>query len=233
CSSARPTAAVRGGPPLLLTRMSIEPNASSVRSTRRFRSAGFVTSPRTERPPIRSASRSSTSRRRANSETFAPSAASASAIASPMPADAPQTIAVRPLRPRSTPFDLASHLPGRAAARSALTVHARAHPHPGGDESPPAARFEGSSPTVPCLSPGCADFGPTRALCGGREDADNLAHRRRRGLERSVFVLAQVELDDLLDPTRAQLHRHAHVEPFDRVLALEVGRAGQHAVLVE
>ena len=40
--------------------------------------------------------------RRANMATFAPSPASASAIARPIPAEAPQTIAVRPLRPKST-----------------------------------------------------------------------------------------------------------------------------------
>ena len=37
----------------------------------------------------------------ANVAMFAPSALRASAVASPIPAEAPQTIAVRPLRPRS------------------------------------------------------------------------------------------------------------------------------------
>ena len=41
--------------------------------------------------------------RRANMATFAPSAASASAVARPMPDEAPQTIAVRPASPSSTP----------------------------------------------------------------------------------------------------------------------------------
>src|SRR6185503_19591058 len=36
-----------------------------------------------------------------------------------------------------------------------------------------------------------------------------------------------------LDPARAELHRHAHVQPVDPVLALEVRRAGEEAVLVE
>ena len=39
--------------------------------------------------------------RRANMATLAPSAASASLMARPMPDEAPQTIAVRPVRPRS------------------------------------------------------------------------------------------------------------------------------------
>jgi hypothetical protein len=43
-----------------------------------------------------------TLRRRANIATFAPSCTSDSAHARPMPADAPQTIAVRPFSPRST-----------------------------------------------------------------------------------------------------------------------------------
>ena len=100
-SSVISSAVVRGGPPLLLTRMSMPPNASSVLSTRRFRSFGFVTSPRTASAPRRSAWRASSSRRRANMATFAPSALSASAVARPIPADEPQTIAVRLLRPRS------------------------------------------------------------------------------------------------------------------------------------
>ena len=90
-------------PPLLFTRMSIPPKASSVRSTRRLRSAGFVTSPRTASAPTLSASRSSRSRLRANMATFAPSPARDSAIASPIPEEAPQTIAVRPFSPRSMP----------------------------------------------------------------------------------------------------------------------------------
>ena len=73
------------------------------RSRRRARGlAGGVTSPRTASAPIRSASRSSTSRLRANIVTFAPSAASASALARPSPDEAPQTSAVRPFSPRST-----------------------------------------------------------------------------------------------------------------------------------
>src|SRR5688572_29185790 len=164
---------VRGGPPPLLTRMSMPPNAVTVRSTRRSRSAGFVRSPRTASAPIRSASCRRTSRRRANIVTLAPSSASASAIARPMPDEAPQTIAVLARRPRSI----------------------------------------------------------AEALCG--EDADDFADGVRGLVECRPLVVAQVELDDRLDASRAELHRHAHVEPVDPVLALEVCRAREHALLVE
>ena len=75
-----------GGPPPFSTSTSMPPNASSVVARRAARRCcGFVRSPRTASAPIRSASRSSTSRRRANIATFAPSAASDSAIARPDP----------------------------------------------------------------------------------------------------------------------------------------------------
>ena len=99
-SSVNPAAGPGGGPPPLLTRMSTPPKASTVRWTSRSRSPGTITSPRTARAPILSASRSSSSRRRPNIATFAPSAASCSAIARPIPEEAPQTTAVRPSSPR-------------------------------------------------------------------------------------------------------------------------------------
>ena len=89
------------------------PNASSVFATSRSRSAALVTSPRTASAPIRSASRSSCSRRRANIVTFAPSSASASAAARPSPDEAPQTIAVLPRRPRSIGGTVAGRTGGR------------------------------------------------------------------------------------------------------------------------
>src|SRR5436309_187932 len=154
---------------------------------------------------MRSASRSSSSRRRANMATFAPSAASDSAIARPMPADAPQTIAVRPLRPRSMPPGLSSRFLD-ARRRERLDVHTRARPHPGGDEIPPAARCERIAQRVPCLCPGGANFVSIRALRRDTaEHAHNLADRRRRGLERAALVVGQVELDDLLDAARTEL----------------------------
>src|SRR5262245_37653759 len=97
------TALVGGGPPPFSTSTSTPPKASIVRSTSSDRCWGLVRSPRTASAPMRSASRSRRSRRRANIATFAPSAASDSAIARPIPEDAPQTIAVRPRRPRSIP----------------------------------------------------------------------------------------------------------------------------------
>ena len=143
------------------------PKAAACARRGAARSRGYVTSPRTASAPSRSASRSSTSRRRANMATFAPSAASASATASPMPEDAPQTIAVRPSRPRSTALVVSTPTTSRTAA------------------------------------------------------ADSSSQPRSS--------LAQVELDDLLDPARAELDRDAHVEAVDPVLALEVGgaRAGR------
>src|SRR5436190_14879157 len=157
-----------GGPPLFQTRMSSPPNASTVRWTVAVRSRGLLTSPRTASAPMRSASRSSTSRRRANIVTFAPSPASASAVASPRPDDAPLTIAVRPLSPRSIFYLLTEH-------------------------------------------------------------ADDFAHRVGRFLQLCLLVFRQLELDDLLDAGGAELHRHAHVETVDAVLALQKGRAGQDA----
>ena len=91
-----------GGPPPLRTSTSMLPKASSVVSTSSCRCLGVVRSPRTASVPSRSASRTSVSRWRANMATFAPSPTSDSAIASPIPCDAPETIAVRPRRPSST-----------------------------------------------------------------------------------------------------------------------------------
>src|SRR3954470_9009577 len=79
-------------------------------------------------------------------------------------------------------------------------------------------------------------FAPvTRALRTGlgREDADDLAYRLGRRLQRLRLLVREVELDDLLDAARAELDRDAHVEAVDPVLALEVRRAGEHALLVE
>src|SRR4051794_1632300 len=100
-SSVSSDALPAGGPPEFQTRMSTPPNASTVFSTARSRSVALVTSPRTASAPMRFASRSSSSRRRATIVTFAPSSARASADASPRPDDAPHTIAVLPRRPRS------------------------------------------------------------------------------------------------------------------------------------
>src|SRR6266540_1651501 len=160
-----------GGPPPFQTRMSMPPKAWSVRSTTSWRWRGFVTSPRTARAPILSASRSRRSRRRANIVTLAPSPASDSAVASPRPEEAPETIAVRPLRPRS--IDL------------------------------------------------------------GGEHADDVPDGLGGTGQQLLLVFRQLQLDDLLDPARAELDGDAHVEALDAVFALEVGRAGEDALLVE
>src|SRR2546421_3098908 len=116
------------GPPPFQTRMSIPRKAVRVCSTARSRSRGGVTSPRPASPPIRSASRSSTSRRRPTSVTLAPSAARASALARPSPDDAPKTSAVRPLSPRSKnslrgqDADDLAHGVGRSLQRRTLVV---------------------------------------------------------------------------------------------------------------
>src|SRR5579871_4570062 len=87
--------------PALLTRMSILPNTSTVRSTTCWTSAGFDTSqrtPSTRTPRARMASTAGASHcsRRAHSIREAPASASPSAISSPRPRDPPVTIATRP-----------------------------------------------------------------------------------------------------------------------------------------
>src|SRR5207249_1107372 len=147
------------------------PKAATVRSTSARRSRGSRTSPRTGSAASRSASRSSASRCLANIETFAPSRWSASAIASPIPAEAPQTIAVRPLSP--------------------------------------------SSMALPA------------------EHADDLAHGVGGRPQRCLLVVAEIELDDLLDSPCAELDGYPHVQAVDPIFAVEICRAGEHALLVE
>src|SRR5205823_11801441 len=138
-------------------------------------------------------------------------AASASAIARPIPDEAPQTIAVRPASPSSmlgSAFQ--PPLPGT-----------RARPHPGGEEEvPPAARAERTHDSVPCLCRLRAGFGPVRPrpLRGRAEHADDLPHCRGRRLEGAPLVLAQLQLDDPLDSARPELDRHAHVQAVYSVL---------------
>src|SRR5829696_5281412 len=65
------------------------------------------------------------------------------------------------------------------------------------------------------------------------KDVHDLAHGGGGIPKRLLLLVAQVELDDLLDAGRAHLHRHAHVQTVDAVLALEVRRARKEALLVE
>src|SRR5919201_5858537 len=76
-------------------------------------------------------------------------------------------------------------------------------------------------------------FMSARVAASAAEDADDLAHGAGGVLQLLELVLCELELDDLLDPAAAELHRHADVEAVDPVLTLEVRRARQHPLLVE
>src|SRR4051794_13151510 len=89
-NGARPSAS-----PALLTRMSRPPRRSTASATKRLQLAGSVTSS----PSAISVSSRST--RRAPPATRTPAAASAAAVARPMPDEGPVTIARLPLRSRS------------------------------------------------------------------------------------------------------------------------------------
>ena len=65
------------------------------------------------------------------------------------------------------------------------------------------------------------------------EHADHLAHSVGGLPQRFLLGVVQLDLEDLLDALSAELHGDAHVEAVDPVLALEVGGAGQHTLLVE
>src|SRR5215210_6540071 len=87
--------------PALFTRMSTRPSSSLACRTRACAASSSVTSHSTESalpplPLIRSTSSESRSFRRAATTTDAPSAANASAVASPMPLDAPVITATLP-----------------------------------------------------------------------------------------------------------------------------------------
>src|SRR3546814_4275613 len=53
-----------------------------------------------------------------------------------------------------------------------------------------------------------------------------------RDLEARLVGTVEFDLDDLLDPARADLHRHANIEAIDAVLAVDKRGAGQDALLV-
>src|ERR671938_296634 len=61
----------------------------------------------------------------------------------------------------------------------------------------------------------------------------HVAHVVRAVLEVFALLISKVKLYDLLDAARAKLHRHANEEVVDAVLALQVGGAGEDALLVE
>ncbi len=62
------------------------------------------------------------------------------------------------------------------------------------------------------------------------QHADDFAHRVGGLLQPRLLLLGEVELDDLLDTARAQLHGDAHVEAVDPVLAFEQRRAREDAL---
>src|SRR5215212_10017031 len=65
------------------------------------------------------------------------------------------------------------------------------------------------------------------------KNCDDLADGVGGVLEGPVLVVAQLELDDLLDAGGAELHRDTHVQAVDSVLAVEEGRAREEPLLVE
>src|SRR5262249_24913108 len=66
-----------------------------------------------------------------------------------------------------------------------------------------------------------------------REHPDDVADGVGGGAERFLLRVVQLDLVDLPDPGGAELHRDAHVEAVDAVLALEVRGAREDALLVE
>src|SRR5687768_4283356 len=69
-----------------------------------------------------------------------------------------------------------------------------------------------------------------------RSSEVELGHRlldvRRRGVERLLLLARQLDLHDLFDAPRTQLHRHADVNVRQPVLPLQPGGAGQDPVAV-
>src|SRR5690242_5353018 len=65
-----------------------------------------------------------------------------------------------------------------------------------------------------------------------REEGDDLAHGIGRDLEHALLLVAELHLDDLLDPARAEHGGHADEQVLVAVLALAQARAGQDALLV-
>src|SRR5262249_26190915 len=62
---------------------------------------------------------------------------------------------------------------------------------------------------------------------------DELFDGRRRLLERRVLLRRQLDLDDLLEPSGAELARHADEQIADAVLPLQEHRTRDDLVLVE
>src|SRR5262245_42286112 len=68
---------------------------------------------------------------------------------------------------------------------------------------------------------------------GGLDDVDDALDAFGALLEHGLLFVGQADLDDLLDALAADDDGDAHVEVLVAVLAVEVGRGGEEALLVE
>ena len=66
-----------------------------------------------------------------------------------------------------------------------------------------------------------------------RFTVNQFLHRLSRAHQRSLLIGGQIDLDHLLDATRAKLYRDARVQPLDSVLSLEIRRARQDLLTVQ
>src|SRR6478672_24455 len=159
---------------------------------------------------------------------------SAAFVTSPRTASAPI---------RSASNSSCSRLRASMATLAPSSASASAEPRPRPDEAPQtiavlprrprSMRRDGSrSACAPAKKPGSAPAEHVSSLLRAQH-ADDLADGVGGLPERFLLDLVEVDHVDLLDPGDAELHRHAHVEPVDAVLALEVGGAREDALLVE
>src|SRR4051795_11328368 len=113
---------------------------------------------------------------------------------------------------------------------------------PRNGDNPPARRVSSASPSlsplirysrtyasssshgVPTVSISMTSFfmfGP-EGSCLNFQRIEQLPHRVRRLLERSLLLLGERDLDDLLNPVAAELHGDADVEVVEAVLAGQI-----------
>src|SRR5436853_168008 len=59
-----------------------------------------------------------------------------------------------------------------------------------------------------------------------------LLHRRRALFQPSLLIGTKLDLDDLLDPLRAQLHRHSYKQALDPILTFQIRRAWQNFLFI-
>src|SRR2546423_8036631 len=64
------------------------------------------------------------------------------------------------------------------------------------------------------------------------EHSHKLPHGGGGLLQRGVFFRRQLDLNDFFDAVRAELHGHAHEQPFDPVFTFEIDGARQNLFLV-